>query len=442
MKTKNLLIYTMVAVGLSAIVSSCSKKDEEETPTDTAVYGCTDATATNYSSAATVDDGSCIYPNQIVVSGTITSNQTWTSNYEYVLDGRVIVASGAELTIQCGTIIKGQVGIGTNASSLVIARGAKIHANGTASCPIIFTSIADEIESGQVVSPNLDPQLHRGLWGGVIILGAAPISPSSGTTEQIEGIPVSVAEGNYGGSNPADNSGNFQYVSIRHGGAEIGAGNEINGLTLGGVGTGTIIDHVEVIGNIDDGIELFGGTVNVSDAVVWFQGDDAYDVDQAYAGTVSNIAYIAGTDSDHGMEIDGPEGSANNTGAFTIQNGKFKMGVGEFIDFRDGARGTVQNVFFFSFDAAADVEVDDAVSATNYTNSDLNILNNVFDTTGSNGATIASIAADKSGTLPNFDTDFANDNSVGTTPSAGNTFNKSAFSGWSWADAAGMLTNF
>ena len=96
----------------------------------------------------------------------------------------------------------------------------------------------------------------------------------------------------------------------------IGAGNELNGLTLGGVGSHTTIDKIEVVGNLDDGIEFFGGTVDASNLLVWAQGDDAFDIDQAYSGTISNIAYISGLDSDHGMEIDGPEGASNATGKF------------------------------------------------------------------------------------------------------------------------------
>jgi hypothetical protein len=126
----------------------------------------------------------------------------------------------------------------------LIARGGKLMAEGTASMPIIFTSVADEIIpadilAGNFASPNLDPTVN-GLWGGVIILGRAPISASNTNGDvdevQIEGIPTSDPNGLYGGINTHDNSGTLSYISIRHGGANIGSGNEINGLTLGGVG--------------------------------------------------------------------------------------------------------------------------------------------------------------------------------------------------------------
>ena len=109
---------------------------------------------------------------------------------------------------------------------------------------------------------------------------------------QIEGIPSSDANGLYGGNNDEDNSGVMTYISIRHGGANIGEGNEINGLTLGCVGSGTVISNIEVVANQDDGIEWFGGTVNVSNAVVWNAGDDAIDTDQAWAGTLDNFVVV------------------------------------------------------------------------------------------------------------------------------------------------------
>ena len=102
------------------------------------------------------------------------------------------------------------------------------------------------------------------------------------------------------------------------GGAEIGEGNEINGLTLGGVGTGTTVNHIEVVANVDDGIEFFGGTVDASNLLVWGQGDDAIDIDQAYSGTIDGALVVLTAASDHGFEIDGPEGSA--PGRFTLKN--------------------------------------------------------------------------------------------------------------------------
>jgi hypothetical protein len=266
-----------------------------------------------------------------VITSNITSNTTWHSDTIYQLGGRIAVEAGATLTIEPGTIIKGEAGTGANATALLVARGGKLIAEGTPSQPIIFTSVADEISqadiaAGSFASPNLDPTVN-GLWGGVIILGNAPISPKPSTsgelTEvQIEGIPTSDPNGLYGGSNTHDNSGIISHVSIRHGGANIGSGNEINGLTLGGVGMLTSINNIEIVANQDDGIEWFGGTVGVSYVSVWNVGDDAIDTDQSWAGELNNFVVV--TPAGHCFELDGPEGSY--AAGHLIENGDIYVG--------------------------------------------------------------------------------------------------------------------
>ncbi len=260
--------------------------------------------------------------NTIVVDANITTSTTWETGKTYVLASRVSVTSGATLTIQPGVVIKGQAGTGANATALLIARGAKLMAEGTATMPIIFTSIADEITPEQIAagnfsSPNLEPTTN-GLWGGLIVLGSDKISAAA-TEVQIEGIPSSDTNGLYGGNGDATGSGVLKYISIRHGGANIGEGNEINGLTLGGVSSATIIENIEVIGNQDDGIEWFGGSVNVKNAVVWNAGDDGMDTDQSWTGTLDNFAVI--TAGGFAFELDGPEGTADY-GPHTMKNGQ------------------------------------------------------------------------------------------------------------------------
>ena len=319
------------------------------------------------------------------LEGNITSDKTLDASKIWLLKGRVSVESGATLTIPAGTIIKAASGTGADASTLIIARGATINANGTANAPIVITSISDNIQVGGNY-PSSGPALNvdtRGLWGGILILGNAPCSFSGDVTElQIEGIPTSDTNGLYGGSDAADNSGSVQYLSIRHGGAEIGEGNEINGLTLGGVGSGTKINHIEVVGNVDDGIEFFGGTVNASNLLVWGQGDDAIDIDQAYDGTIDGALVILTSASDHGFEIDGPEGSAS--GRFTLKNATVigatddcdAEGVdGEMADFRKGATGDVLNILFKDFAGGKDVELDASADAATYTAGTLNFTN-------------------------------------------------------------------
>ncbi|HAX94172.1 MAG TPA: hypothetical protein DCY25_09570, partial [Bacteroidales bacterium] len=152
----------------------------------------------------------------ISVIQNITANTTWTTGNIYILEGRITVVSGVTLTIQPGVIVKGREGSESNATALMIARGGKIMAEGTADSPIIFTSVSDNIIPGEIASPNLAPTMN-GLWGGLLILGRAPISAEA-EAMQIEGIPASDLNGLYGGTDPADNSGILRYVSIRHGG--------------------------------------------------------------------------------------------------------------------------------------------------------------------------------------------------------------------------------
>lgn len=225
-----------------------------------------------------------------------TGTVTWSADKEYVISGFVFVNDGQTLTIEAGAVIRFRTGQGSLASALIVARGGTLIAEGTSSEPIIFTVEGDDLE-GSV------PLEARGLWGGLIILGNATINTESGE-DLIEGIPVSEPRGVYGGPDDDDNSGILRYISIRHGGTNIGEGNEINGLTLGGVGRQTTIEYVEVISNADDGVEFFGGDVNCRNLVVSFCGDDAFDLDQGYHGKGQFWLGING-DSDKCAEITG-----------------------------------------------------------------------------------------------------------------------------------------
>lgn len=268
-------------------------------------------------------DCDCVEPSEnLVTKAGFIGTETWTKDKIYVLVGKVVVPSGECLTIEAGTVIKGDTGTGTLASALVVARNAQIKANGTAENPIIFTSIEDEIVSGQIMSPNLT-QFDNQLWGGLIILGNAPISAKDGdTVGQIEGISADDTFGTYGGDNPQDNSGVLRYISVRHGGAIIGGDNEINGITFGGVGNETIVENIEVIANKDDGVEWFGGTVNCRNVIVANGEDDGLDIDQNYSGIINNAVVIQSgeTEGDNAIEIDGPEGSTYVDGTFRIEN--------------------------------------------------------------------------------------------------------------------------
>ncbi|MFK7783963.1 MAG: hypothetical protein AB8B56_02545 [Crocinitomicaceae bacterium] len=436
MKATTLKFGVMImAASLALGTTSCKK-------------GCTDPTALNYDASVKKDDGSCVGTdidedgNTVVKSGFIQT-ETWTADKVYELAGKVIVDAGHTLTIEPGTIIKAKQGSGTLASALVVMQGARINAVGTASQPIIFTSTLDNIEPGQLSGTNLT-EIDQGLWGGIIILGNAPVSAADGDVlAQVEGIPVSDLFGAYGGSDPADNSGTMAYVSIRHGGALIGAGNEINGLTLGGVGSGTSISNIEIVSNLDDGVEFFGGTVDVSNILIGFQGDDGVDIDMNYAGTVTNFMVINGTNSDEAMEIDGPEGSTHTGGMFSLVDGTvYTFGGGEARgDFKSKAQGTVNNVKMGEAKIRASYQnncADPKADAFTYLTQATPTL--TFTASEFTAATVYTTSEDDAGvsgcTVSSTDQTAAEGAMTSTSATGANS---STFSGWTWCSINGKL---
>lgn len=356
-KLKNLLFLFAFTLSLGIVFTSCKDDDDDPFVFESGIKAA----------------GS----EELFTEALITDNIALTNDKVWELKGRVVVTDGATLTIQEGTIIKSHTGTEENASALLIARGGKLIANGTASNPIIMTSINDNIALGEFAGTNLTAA-DQGLWGGLIILGNAPGSFKNNVEAvQIEGIPANDANGLYGGTDETDNSGSIQYVSIRHGGTLLGADNEINGLTLGGVGSGTTIKNIEVIANKDDGVEFFGGTVNASNLMVYSCGDDGLDIDQAYKGTITNSVVVLGDDSDHAMEIDGPEGTA--TGSFTLNNitlkGNENTEKGEYADYRSKAMGASNNVYAYGFKDSSDVELDNNAVSQNYLDGELTFSN-------------------------------------------------------------------
>ncbi|GJM32474.1 MAG: hypothetical protein DHS20C18_14750 [Saprospiraceae bacterium] len=291
----------------------------------------------------------------------------WTSDKTYLLDGFVFLEEGGTLTIEPGTVIKGKETPSSNdlASTLIITRGAKIIANGTASQPIIFTAETDNLDEND---PLLFPE-DRGLWGGLILLGNATITDETNEVV-VEGLPETDQRSLFGGSNDGDDSGILRYVSIRHGGAELAPGNEINGLSLAGIGNGTIIEHVEIFANSDDGIELFGGTVDVKYAVAAFCGDDAFDFDTGWRGRGQFWLALQGADDgDNGAEMDGAKPDANTPSTNPLIYNATYIGAGtgsaaaneHALLFRDGCRGSYFNSIFTDFANFA-IQVEDRAS--------------------------------------------------------------------------------
>jgi hypothetical protein len=214
--------------------------------------------------------------NEVVVTGDISTNTTWSADKKYILKGFVYVTNGATLTIEPGTKIFGDK---ATKGTLTVTRGAQINATGTVDKPIIFTS-------------NQEAGARReGDWGGIILLGKAPVNPSGGEAK-IEGglVPTNTSAEKdyiwYGGSNATDNSGTLKYVRIEFGGIAYSPDNEINGLTMGGVGSGTTISYVQVYRSGDDAFEWFGGTVNCDHLVASYSWDDDFDTDFGYSGNV------------------------------------------------------------------------------------------------------------------------------------------------------------
>ena len=228
-------------------------------------------------------------PTTTTLSGNINTTTTLTSDKVWTLKGYVYVTDGAKLIIQPGTTIISDV---AEKGALCIERGAQIIAEGTATKPIIFTS-------GKAVGER-----SPGDWGGIIILGRAKTNRSSEPT--IEG---GIGRA-FGGTNDADNSGVLKYVRIEYAGIAAMPNSEINALTLGGVGSGTIIENVQTVYANDDAFEFFGGTVNAKNLYAYATADDDFDFDFGYTGTITNgVAkrdpqFVDSGDAGNGVECD------------------------------------------------------------------------------------------------------------------------------------------
>ncbi len=228
-------------------------------------------------------------PTDKTITGNITITTTLTSDKEWTLKGYVYVKEGATLIIQPGTVIKSDI---AEKGALCIERGAKIIAEGTVTNPIVFTS-------GKVAGEK-----SPGDWGGIVILGKAKTNRSSEPTiEGGIGRP-------FGGNDDGDNSGILKYVRIEYAGVAALPNSEINALTLGGVGSGTVIENVQTIYANDDAFEFFGGTVSPKNLYAFATADDDFDFDFGYTGTVTNgIAkrdplFVDNGDAGNGVECD------------------------------------------------------------------------------------------------------------------------------------------
>ncbi|MBE2214495.1 MAG: hypothetical protein IAE82_11545 [Opitutaceae bacterium] len=375
-----------------------------------------------------------LYAADVNVGRIINTNTTWTSDNVYYLSGYTFVvtpngaASPTVLTIQPGTVIKGRQKVGGGeAAALVVTRGAQINAAGSPSSPIIFTSELDNLAG------NLGPD-DTNLWGGLVVLGRAQINSRANdaivaapVVDQIEGFSVAAGETDYitfGGNDDADNSGTIRYVSIRHGGDVLGTANEINGLTLGGVGNGTTIEYVEVFANKDDGIEFFGGTVDVRYLATVFGKDDGFDYDSGWRGRGQFWFTLGGASTtesaDKGGEWDGATAPLNATplSNTAIYNATFiGNGAGGLnntaLNIRDNASARVYNSVFVDYNKMIDIEndaqVNDTGTAVPATTERIELRNNIWWSHVAGNNTAAGFNARPAGTNAAFSEAFFSD---------------------------------
>ena len=271
----------LIALGAITLVTSCRKIEVDDNGSDNNNGGTTD---------------------DLILSGKINADRTLLTGKTYKMKGTVYLVEGAKLTIQPGVTIQGEK---SSRGTLVVTRGTQIIANGTVSQPVVFTS------------DQISPQ--RGDWGGIVILGRAKTNASfngvAGVGEIEGGVNNAEGLGLYGGADDNDNSGVMKFVRIEYAGYAFLPDKELNGITFGGVGKGTVVDHVQVSYSNDDSFEWFGGSVDCKYLIAYKGLDDDFDMDNGYSGRIqfgiafrdSTIADISGS---NGFEIDNDAGGS------------------------------------------------------------------------------------------------------------------------------------
>ena len=331
---------------------------------DTADIIINDNSVTNNYSGGTSDE-------TVLLKGSFTSDLTLDATKNYIIDGPVIMEAGTTLTIPAGMTIRASA-TGSDVY-IAIAQGAKIIADGSASFPIVFTSNSS--------TPN------AGDWGGLIVLGKAPINSVVGgdttSTSEIASLP-------YGGQHPDDDSGVIRYVRIEYSGGKADGQSENNGFSFYGVGNGTTVEYIQAYEGLDDGIEFFGGTVNASYISVVNAQDDSVDWTEGFSGTLTNVYVKHGSEHDKGIEADGFNtdiGNNSNPLFFskpTVENLTIKgLGSGtgnEAVRLRAGTQGIFKNVLIEGFEEAFDLDGDqgDSPTGAGVTSGDLHVTDATF----------------------------------------------------------------
>ncbi|RVU00723.1 hypothetical protein EOD41_12065 [Mucilaginibacter limnophilus] len=302
---KKFLILSAAVASLA--VSSC-KKESAKNVEPAGNSNQVDPKAVDYAQSALPKD---------TISGNISTNRTLTADKVWYLQG-IVAIDNATLTIEPGTVIVGLVDANNKPGTLVICRHGAINATGTSSAPIIFTS-------KNLVDGNTFTHAAPGDFGGLILLGQAPVNVANKTIEGLSAIEP--FDNRFGGNVANHSSGILKYVRVEFGGYILSEGNEVNGITFGGVGSGTTVDHVQVSYGKDDSFEFFGGTVNCTYLVSVACDDDAFDFDNGYSGTIQYAVAVgdvyathsaSGANSDsNGIEADNNAPAEDGTFALT-----------------------------------------------------------------------------------------------------------------------------
>lgn len=324
------------------------------------------------------DNGKETADNEL--SGSVTDTKTLDASVEYFLTGPLIVEEGGVLEIPAGTVIKAREGF---SKYILVLKGGKINARGTAEKPVVIK--AD------------DESAAEGYWGGLVINGKAPLADP----EEVGSTEVSSAYV-YGGTSANDNSGVLTYLVLGNTGARSSADVEHNGLTLNGVGNGTTIENLYIYDAADDGIEFFGGSVNVSNLLVVNSDDDMFDFTQGYNGTLKNAygiwesGFSSGESDPRGIEadgnLDGNYATHPNQSDFTVENITFDLRLAhtsgdktremqDVIKVRRGAKATIINALVKGTGAVGDlIDLSDGKGTGNLSSSIslTNSLTNAF----------------------------------------------------------------
>jgi len=279
---KEIKMTNLKTIALSAAViaamTGCGDTTVNQAPSDVTIIGDTTTTTGTLSASTneTTTTDSILADSasleKVILAGNISADMTLTKDTLWQLDGQVVVMPGVTITIEPGTVIAGLPGTADNASWMLVDAGAKIIADGTADEPIIFTS------QQRVDYPTSE---ESGQWGGLTIIGNAgnsQVQPYEVDANFVAGMGVLT-----------DNSGILRHVKILNSGAAPTQDQEINGLSMVGVGSGTVVENITVDYSSDDGIELWGGTVNLTNVTITNCEDDYFDIDDGYAGTVKNL---------------------------------------------------------------------------------------------------------------------------------------------------------